>query len=186
MSNIQDSSRLEPKSFAEIEVDIQAHGLDGTLSLPAGAIELIGAAIRTTFLDQQMSTGEVDVAIVNDATIQRLNRDHLQHDWETDVISFSYHRDEQRACGELIVSWETARRQAAITQWPPLTELLLYCIHGTLHLLGLDDQTESQRASMRCAEQRVLQRLSAEGWQRYDVHDRGDSLCGPSNQLPVP
>ncbi len=62
--------------------------------------------------------------------------------------------------GELIVSTETALREAAAHGWTPADELLLYVVHGLLHLCGYDDLTDEARPVMRAREREVLA-----GWQ---------------------
>lgn len=110
--------------------------------------------------DAGFSAGSISVAIVDDATIHQLNRQYLDHDWPTDVLSFLL--EEDRAAGwlngEVVVSQETAARQAAGYSWTSTEELLLYLIHGTLHLAGFDDADEALRREMRQAEDRYLAR----------------------------
>ena len=62
--------------------------------------------------------------------------------------------------GELIVSTETAMREAAAHGWSPHDEVLLYIVHGLLHLCGYDDLTDEARSVMRVREREVLA-----GWQ---------------------
>lgn len=130
-------------------------------------------AVRRTLEAEGVVEAEVSVAVVGDAEMQELNRTHLQHDYPTDVLSFLLdaeygprRRDvagnpaaPRRIDGEVIVSAETARRRAAEFGWRPGWELLLYVVHGTLHLCGHDDQSPSQRRGMRRRERAILQ-----GW----------------------
>ena len=58
--------------------------------------------------------------------------------------------------GEVVVSRDTAHRMAAEYQWEPQSELLLYIIHGTLHLTGMDDATDQLRDEIQKAETRYL------------------------------
>jgi probable rRNA maturation factor len=126
---------------------------------------------------------ELVVALVDDPTIHRVNREHLDHDYPTDVISFLYDRQPAEPVpdapsvgkarsgsldastprgfgvsleGELVVSTETALREAAQFGWNPLDELTLYLVHGTLHLCGYDDQTDEEIAEMRHREKSIL------------------------------
>jgi probable rRNA maturation factor len=98
----------------------------------------------------------VSLAIVSDKEIHRLNREHLQHDWPTDVISFVFEHTETHIEGEIIASYETAQRLAEKADWPAEDELLLYVVHGFLHLVGLDDIEESDRHQMRICEKECL------------------------------
>jgi probable rRNA maturation factor len=111
--------------------------------------------------DAGFQQGSISIAIVDDAVIQRLNARYLQHDYPTDVLSFTLETDDAsgRLEGELIVSGETAERVAAEYGWDPQDELMLYLIHGALHLTGMDDSTDEQRAGMRAAEDSWLQSI---------------------------
>ncbi len=98
------------------------------------------------------------ISIVDDETIRQLNRQHLGHDWETDVISFVFESlqqtDGRHVDGELIASLDTARRLSPRAGWNTADELLLYCIHGLLHLAGLDDLDDA--AAKPCVTQNKL------------------------------
>ncbi len=96
--------------------------------------------------------GLIEISVVTDETIHRVNREHLDHDWPTDVVSFPYDDTDGSVEGELIVSWDTAQRVAEELQIPAIRELELYVIHGTLHLCGFDDLTEIDQLAMRRAE----------------------------------
>jgi probable rRNA maturation factor len=101
----------------------------------------------------------VNVAIVDDATIHGLNRRHLQHDYPTDVLSFPLEDSRDKLAGEIVVSAETAQREAAAYGWSGDEELCLYVVHGALHLAGLRDKTSAEKRAMRAAEERVLAEL---------------------------
>ncbi|MCC6512202.1 MAG: rRNA maturation RNase YbeY [Pirellulaceae bacterium] len=108
---------------------------------------------------------EVSIAIVDDATIHQLNCEHLDHDWPTDVISFIFEFDEQvgRVEGEIVASLDTATRLSKDAGWSPADELLLYVVHGLLHLAGLDDIEPDDQTEMRSAERQCLIALGVVG-----------------------
>lgn len=139
--------------------------------------------VRRVLQEEQIETATISLALVNDAEIHEMNREFLGHDYPTDVISFllndasnSFVRDpncsERDAdaksaasveCGvgedlhgELIVSSETAIREAAAHGWSPKAELVLYVVHGLLHLCGYDDLTDEARPAMRSRERDLL------------------------------
>ena len=114
------------------------------------------------------------ISIVDDSTIHRLNREHLDHDWPTDVISFAFDCEEGRIDGEIIASIDTAARLAQQAAWHTADELLLYIIHGLLHLAGLDDISDEDRQLMRQAEKDCLIALAVPAAQKY--LDRWDSI----------
>lgn len=104
----------------------------------------------------------VSVSLVDDATIRQQNCEQLGHDWATDVISFVIERDGDAVDGEVIASVDTARRladQARLVQnrqWTIENELLLYVVHGMLHVVGLDDIEDDDRQQMRDLERKCL------------------------------
>lgn len=115
-------------------------------------------AVTQVLQDAGIRSGEISVAIVDDARIHELNRRYLKHDYPTDVLSFVLDRDERAGTleGEVIVSGDYAGREAVQYEWSADDELLLYVIHGALHLVGHDDQTPEGLATMRAAEAKYL------------------------------
>jgi len=114
------------------------------------------AAIRSILDDSAFTSASISVAIVDDPTIHDLNRRFLQHDWPTDVLSFVLEASQQHLDGELVMSAETALRQATSYGWSGAEELLLYVIHGTLHLVGYQDKQTAEIQAMRAAEEKYL------------------------------
>lgn len=106
-----------------------------------------------------LATGEISVALVDDPTIAELHQRFLQLPDPTDVLSFVWERTADRVEGEIVASADTARRMALELGWPAEYELLLYVIHGGLHLVGYDDLTPRDRRTMRQAEREVLSTL---------------------------
>jgi probable rRNA maturation factor len=95
-----------------------------------------------------LGTRKVIVALIDDETMAGLHERFLGKKGPTDVLSFPH--------GEIVVSADTARREAEARGIKPIDELVLYVVHGALHLDGYDDRTPSQREEMRRAERRVL------------------------------
>jgi probable rRNA maturation factor len=114
------------------------------------------AAVRAILKGERVRSAKVSVAIVDDATIHRLNREYLQHDESTDVLSFVLEKNESTLEGEVVVCVDTAAATAARFGWATADELLLYTVHGTLHLLGYDDQTPVTLREMRERERHYL------------------------------
>jgi probable rRNA maturation factor len=101
----------------------------------------------------------ISVALVDNASIHRLNLKHLHHDWPTDVISFVLSEpDEPELAGEVIVSAEMAAATASESAADARAELSLYMIHGLLHLCGYDDRRDEDTKLMREREAEALAR----------------------------
>ena len=124
--------------------------------------EQLRAAVSGVVDEAEIGTGEVSLAIVDDATIHTLNVQYLQHDYPTDVISFVLEQAVGHLEGEVIVSADMAATVAQEYGWPAEHELLLYVIHGKLHLVGYDDKDPQQKIEMQVAERRHLKRFSIE------------------------
>ncbi len=117
------------------------------------------AAVRSVLEDSDYLTATISVALVDDPTIHQLNRQYLQHDYPTDILSFFLDASETHLEGELIASTETAIRNAFEYEWPATDELQLYLIHGALHLIGYRDKSADESAAMVAAEKVHLEKL---------------------------
>jgi len=95
---------------------------------------------------------ELSVALVDDATIHALNRDYRKKDKPTDVLAFPLQEpvpeEVTGLLGDVILSIDTARRQASKHRRPLLGELTMLLAHGLLHLLGYDHQTDAEEREM--------------------------------------
>ena len=116
-------------------------------------------ATKRVLEQHDRSTATVSIAVVDDGEMHDLNRRYLQHDYPTDVLSFKLSDDDEPLDGEIIVSIDTARTQAGDHHWPVAAELMLYVVHGTLHLLGYDDHQEDERRTMYRTQRRILAEL---------------------------
>ena len=116
-------------------------------------------AVRMVLEEASIPEARISVAVVDDPTIRGLNRQYLSHDEATDVLSFELERSERLLEAEVVVSADTAQRAASRFGWSAADELLLYVIHGMLHLVGYDDRTPEERAEMRVRERACLARL---------------------------
>ena len=118
--------------------------------------ERVVAAARRVLERARVTTAAISVAVVDNATIHALNVEFLQHDFPTDVITFPLEQSDERLEGELVVSGEYAETMAAEFGWSAADELLLYVVHGALHLVGYDDLDETSLTTMRQQEDEVL------------------------------
>ncbi len=107
---------------------------------------------------------ELSVAVVDDKKIALLHEQFMGDDRPTDVLTFDLREDsdDEAIEGEIVVSVDTARREAARRGLDVREELLRYVVHGVLHLVGLDDHTPAERRKMRRAEDEVLRASDGE------------------------
>lgn len=120
---------------------------------------LFRRAVRMVLRDAGVLDAIVSLAVVDDTTMRRLHRRYLGEDSATDVLSFLLEKDQQMLEGEIVVGAETACRQAPHFGWTPAEELLLYVIHGALHLVGYEDRTPRARGLMHRRQTEYLARL---------------------------
>lgn len=117
-------------------------------------------AIRSIAADYGWTHGDISIALMSDLEIRGLNYKHLSHDYATDVISFDLTSADDFLEGEIIASIETADREAKEHGWQGDDELLLYVIHGMLHIIGLRDKKTKETQVMRDAERHYLQQFN--------------------------
>ena len=142
--------------------------IDASVSAPIDS-SLVTRAARYAAVHQGFDRGEIGVRITDDETIRQINAKHLSHDYATDVISFGYSAEDSTLQGELIASIDTARVRSTELGWAADYELALYVVHGVLHIAGLDDHDDADRAEMRRCESEVMTSLGIIEIVRYGV-----------------
>ncbi len=122
----------------------------------------IRRAIRLVLSEAGFETGEISVAVVDDAEMRRLHARYFGDDSPTDVLSFPLEVENNHLEGEIVVCAETAVRQGRRLRRSPEEELILYAVHGALHLSGYDDMAPGDRAVMFRRQDEILRRLGLE------------------------
>jgi probable rRNA maturation factor len=119
-------------------------------------------AVRMILRDEEISKAKISVAVVDDPVIAELHERFLDDPDPTDVLSFVLEKSPGYLEGEIVASAETATSSALDYKWSAADELLLYVIHGALHLVGYDDTTVKKRTEMRKKEREYLARFGLE------------------------
>lgn len=101
----------------------------------------------------------LSIALVDNSKIKELNKQYFNSDEVTDVISFPLSNNKNLLSGEIIVSVETAVDTAGKRNISIEGEIILYIIHGILHLLGYDDGSEGDARAMHEEETKILKTL---------------------------
>ena len=106
---------------------------------------------------------QLSVTFVRSRTIHTINRDYRGIDRPTDVLSFPMMEFEMPevyvSLGNIVISVETARRQAEEYGHSLKRELCFLCAHSALHLLGYDHETEDEREEMEAKQREILDAL---------------------------
>jgi probable rRNA maturation factor len=107
--------------------------------------------VESVFHGEKIKHAQVNIILTDDAAIHDMNKQYLNHDYPTDVITFSLNEGEVEKMpidAEIYISVETAAVQANDYGVSLLIELMRLAAHGALHLAGYDDETDEGRAKM--------------------------------------
>ena len=102
--------------------------------------------------------GEITIVFCTDEELLELNKQHLSHDYFTDIITFNYN-DGKTLSGDLFVSTDRILDNAKQLEVPFTEELHRVCYHGVLHLVGYNDKTDADCLLMREKENYYLNKL---------------------------
>jgi probable rRNA maturation factor len=111
----------------------------------AGKVKQI---IDRVIMKEGRVSGDLCFIFTDDESLREINVKFLNHDYNTDVITFDYDKDEQ-VNGEIYMSIDTIRENSAKYNVTLKEEVLRVMIHGVLHLAGYDDKDEKEKLKMR-------------------------------------
>jgi probable rRNA maturation factor len=142
--------------LVEIQHEVDVSGVD------VHALERL--AVRALEHEQVATPAEVSVVLADDTLVHELNRDYRDTDAPTDVLSFAQAEGEPfappdgapRHLGDVVISLETARRQAQQAGIAVDDEVAHLLVHGVLHLLGYDHERPDEETIMRGREDAIL------------------------------
>lgn len=138
------------------EPSLQIFQTHSNIRVPEERIRTVAAAVEK---GEDVRWNEVNIVLVDHARLRELNRVWLEHDDETDVLSFLLNEEAARRDaidGEVYVDVETAKERAPEFGTTTEDEVLRYVVHGLLHLCGHDDASDDEREAMRRLEDRYL------------------------------
>lgn len=117
--------------------------------------ENVSEWIETVIDNEEKEMGEITVAFCDDEYLLDVNREHLDHDYYTDIITFDYVVGDL-IMGELYISVDRVRENAASLSVEYATELKRVIVHGVLHLCGYPDASDQEKEIMRSKENEAL------------------------------
>jgi probable rRNA maturation factor len=140
------------------------------ITIPEDLLELITKAMNIVAKREKLSPNtEVDITIVTNGEIHRLNKAYRGVDRPTDVLSFALDEGEEEPeivgnaaehlLGDIIISAPTAKAQAEEFGHGLKREITYLAVHGILHLLGYDHMVEKDKKIMRKQEEAVLREM---------------------------
>jgi probable rRNA maturation factor len=128
--------------------------------------ELLHERAVRVLRELERSDSELSIALVDDATIAELNRTYRSKSGPTDVLSFSQLEGEHielagNLLGDVVISLETAARQARVAHRGLDSEVSKLLIHGILHLIGYDHERDDEARIMQRLERRLRGAIDA-------------------------
>ena len=123
-------------------------------------VDKVKGAIKALYPELRLA--KIEVYGCSDEELLSINKEHLQHDYYTDIITFDYSRG-KKISGELFISVDRVRDNAGLLGVDYKLELVRVVAHGILHLIGFKYKTEGQATEMRRREDEVLVYLDKYG-----------------------
>lgn len=118
---------------------------------------LVKTFIGRLFTKERCKLNRVTYIFCSDAFLLQMNRDFLQHDYYTDIITFTLSEKGEPIDAEVYISTDRVKDNAQILGIPYRQEMLRVIFHGALHLCGFNDKKKSEIALMRRKEDQYLQ-----------------------------
>lgn len=129
------------------------------IAMPEFDQERTKAWIEDVASRHNKTVGELTYIFCDDEKILEVNRQFLQHDYYTDIITFDY-SNKRRISGDLFISLDTVKSNAELFARSYDEEFMRVIIHGVLHLCGIDDKGEGEREIMEKHENEALALLT--------------------------
>ena len=119
--------------------------------------EFFVSAIGDLIHLENKKLGELALLFCTDEYMLKMNKEHLKHDYYTDILTFDYCM-ENSVSGDLLISWDTVQSNALKYKVDKQTELKRVVFHGILHLCGYNDKTKEETKLMRLKENECLEK----------------------------
>ncbi|MDP6963948.1 MAG: rRNA maturation RNase YbeY, partial [Planctomycetota bacterium] len=123
-------------------------------------VDQITRVVEICFINHSDISAHLELCFMKEPQHCDAHQQFLNNSAPTDVMSFPYGDDD--CFGELLINVEMAIRRAPEFSHSAVIELMLYIVHGTLHLLGFDDYQPSDIKKMRQAESEIMAQASSE------------------------
>ena len=121
------------------------------------SVHKIISSLRKEF---NLTVSSLSVSFINSAELRHINKEYLNHDYETDVITFNYSKKLKEIDGEILISFEEAKLNAKKYNVTYGKELCRLLIHGMLHLLNFDDKNKERKKIMQQMENKLINRYN--------------------------
>ncbi|MBQ8542835.1 MAG: rRNA maturation RNase YbeY [Bacteroidaceae bacterium] len=135
-------------------ISYQAEGV----KMPAIKRRAVSAWVKVVAATYNKKVGDIAYIFCDDEKILEVNREYLQHDYYTDIITFDYSEGDTIS-GDLFISLDTVKSNSELVGATYEQELFRVIIHGILHLCGINDKGPGEREIMEACENKALAML---------------------------
>ena len=137
-------------------MSVYFHNEDNSYVLPAK--RKVKSWLKTSIEHQKMSIGTINVVFCSDQHLLVINKEYLNHDYYTDIITFNYCEAKQIS-GDLFISIDRIKDNSKNNKLLFVNELHRVIIHGVLHLCGFNDKTKAEKKEIRQMEDYFLNKI---------------------------
>lgn len=114
------------------------------------------AFIISVFKKEKKTLGDLNIIFCNDQYLIELNRQFLNHDYYTDILSFPFSQKKEPLIAEIYISVDRVRENADVSGFSFKEELHRVIFHGVLHFCGYKDKSKKEIREMRLMEDKLL------------------------------
>jgi rRNA maturation RNase YbeY len=131
--------------------NLQVYSKDSSIN--KRAVHSLISSLKKEF---SLTISFLSISFINSAKLLEINKEYLNHDYETDVITFNYSKEPSDIDGEILISFEEAKFNAKKFNVSYVEELSRLVIHGMLHLLNFDDNNKENKKIMKRMENKLI------------------------------
>ena len=131
--------------------NLQVYSQDSSINKIA--VHKLISSLRSEF---NSTISFLSVSFITSAELRKINKEYLDHNYETDVITFNYSKKLKEIDGEILISFEEAKRNSKKFNVTYGKELCRLVIHGMLHLLNFDDNNKENKNIMKQMENKLI------------------------------
>lgn len=125
-------------------VEVSVYNDSGYKYLP---LKRVAGVAKAVLAGEKKNAADLSIVLTDNKSIRKINKQYLNHDYNTDVISFTL-EEKPVLIGEIYISIDQARQQAKDYGVSPRNEILRLAAHGTLHITGYVDYSLEERNNM--------------------------------------
>ncbi len=127
----------------------------GNKSLLRGRITVLKTVLTRIISDHKFQLSQIEINLINDEELLKINIESLNHNYYTDIITFDY-REGRNISGDIYISIDRVKENAREYKTSAQDELLRVIIHGVLHLVGFMDKKKEEKTKMTQMENKYM------------------------------